>query len=65
MQNYVTGGTIRALREARRMTQAQLAEQLGITDQAVSKWDVFYHSHPRHAWGIPGYAAGCLPRKKH
>ena len=24
MQNYVTGGTIRALREARHMTQAQL-----------------------------------------
>ena len=39
MQNYVTGGTIRALREARRMTQAQLAGLLCVSDKTISKWE--------------------------
>ena len=39
MDHYVTGSTIRALREKHRMTQAELAEQLCVSDKAVSKWE--------------------------
>ena len=39
MDNYITGAAIRALREKRRMTQAQLAEALCVSDKAVSKWE--------------------------
>lgn len=37
--NYVTGETVKRLREARRMTQAGLAGVLGVSDKAVSKWE--------------------------
>lgn len=39
MDTYVTGGTIRQLREARGMTQAELAEKIGVSAKAVSKWE--------------------------
>ena len=39
MDHYVTGTTIRTLREKRGMTQAELAARLNITDKAVSKWE--------------------------
>lgn len=39
MNNYVTGAAIRRLREAKGITQAELAEQIGVTGQAVSKWE--------------------------
>ena len=39
MDHYVTGATIKALREKYRMTQAELAEQLCVSDKAVSKWE--------------------------
>ena len=39
MNTYVTGTTIRQLREARHMTQAELAEQLGVSSKTVSKWE--------------------------
>lgn len=39
MDNYVTGATIRALREKQRMTQAELAAVLCVSDKAVSKWE--------------------------
>jgi len=39
MDHYVTGAAIRALREKYRMTQAELAEQLCVSDKAVSKWE--------------------------
>lgn len=39
MDNYVTGAAIKRLREAKGMTQAELAEILGISDKAVSKWE--------------------------
>ena len=35
----VAGGTIKRLREGRRLTQARLAELLGVTDKAVSRWE--------------------------
>ncbi len=39
MNTYVTGQTIRRLREAKNMTQTALAEQLGVSSKAVSKWE--------------------------
>lgn len=39
MNNYVTGATIKTLREAKKLTQADLAEQIGVSDKAISKWE--------------------------
>lgn len=39
MNQYVTGAMIKRLREERRMTQQQLAERIGVSDKAISKWE--------------------------
>jgi DNA-binding XRE family transcriptional regulator/desulfoferrodoxin (superoxide reductase-like protein) len=39
MNTYVTGTTIRQLRENRNMTQAELAEKIGVSSKTVSKWE--------------------------
>lgn len=39
MDQYVTGAIIRQLREKNRLTQAQLAERLHVSDKTVSKWE--------------------------
>lgn len=39
MNTYVTGNTIRALREARKLTQAELAEKLGVSSKTISRWE--------------------------
>ena len=39
MNTYVTGTTIKQIREGRRMTQAELAEKLGVSSKTVSKWE--------------------------
>ena len=39
MDNYITGATIRRLREAKGITQSQLAEKIGVSSKAVSKWE--------------------------
>lgn len=39
MNTYITGTTIKKLREAKGMTQLQLAEEIGVTAKAVSKWE--------------------------
>ena len=36
---YVTGNTIKELREKKKYTQKELAERLKISDKAVSKWE--------------------------
>ena len=39
MDSYVTGTAIRQLREAKHMTQAELAEKLSVSAKAISKWE--------------------------
>ncbi len=39
MNTYVTGTTIRQLRESRKLTQAELAEKIGVSSKTVSKWE--------------------------
>lgn len=39
MNQYVTGITIKELREKNKITQVQLAERLGVSDKTVSKWE--------------------------
>ena len=39
MNTYVTGTTIKQLREEGNMTQAELAERIGVSSKTVSKWE--------------------------
>ena len=39
MNQYVTGTTIKELREKNKITQVQLAEKLGVSDNKFSKWE--------------------------
>ncbi len=39
MNQYVTGTTIKMLREKNRLTQAELAEKLSVSDKTISKWE--------------------------
>ena len=39
MNTYVTGTTIKELREAKHLTQAELAEKIGVSSKTVSKWE--------------------------
>ena len=39
MNTYITGTTIKKLREDKGLTQQQLAEEIGVSSKAVSKWE--------------------------
>lgn len=39
MNSYVTGSAIKQLREGRNLTQAELAEKIGVSAKTVSKWE--------------------------
>lgn len=39
MKNETLGTMIASLRKSKGMTQLDLAQQLGVTDKAVSKWE--------------------------
>lgn len=39
MDSYITGVTIKKLRESKSLTQQQLAEKIGVTPKAISKWE--------------------------
>lgn len=39
MNAYVTGATIRQLRERKKLTQAELADRIGVSSKAISKWE--------------------------
>ena len=59
MNSYVTGGTIKRLREGRRLTQARLAELQGVTDKALSRWETAFRvGLHRRAPVCPGPVCG-------
>ena len=39
MNTYVTGATIKQLREDRKLTQSELAERIGVSSKTISKWE--------------------------
>ena len=39
MNHYVTGTTIKQLREAKGLTQTELAERIGVSSKTISKWE--------------------------
>lgn len=39
MDNYITGATIKRLRETKELTQNRLAEMIGVSSKTVSKWE--------------------------
>ena len=39
MNSYVTGSAIKQLREGRNLTQAELAEKIGVSSKTISKWE--------------------------
>lgn len=39
MNHYITGATIRRLRERKSMTQAELAEKIDVSPKTISKWE--------------------------
>ena len=39
MNTYITGSTVKRLREAKGMTQSALANRIGVSSKAVSKWE--------------------------
>ncbi len=39
MNTYVTGAAIKALREEKKLTQAELGQQVGVSAKTVSKWE--------------------------
>lgn len=39
MDGYITGATIRKLRENMKLTQEELADRIGVSGKAVSKWE--------------------------
>ena len=39
MDTYVTGNTIKTLREKMTLTQKELADRIGVSDKTISKWE--------------------------
>ena len=39
MNQYVTGAVIKELRESKKLTQSELADQLNVSDKTISKWE--------------------------
>ena len=39
MNTYVTGATIKQLRESKKLTQSELAEKIGVSSKTISKWE--------------------------
>ena len=39
MNTYITGATIKQLRESRRLTQVELADRIGVSIKTISKWE--------------------------
>ena len=45
MDQYITGLTIKKLREKNKLTQSDLADKLSVSDKAISKWETG-HGYP-------------------
>ncbi len=43
MNQEKIGNFIREMRNEKKMTQQELAEKIGVTDRAISKFDYFLH----------------------
>ena len=39
MNQYITGAMIKRLREEKKISQNKLAETIGVSDKAVSRWE--------------------------
>ena len=39
MNIYVTGSTIKALRDEKKLTQSELADRIGVSSKTISKWE--------------------------
>lgn len=39
MNTYITGATIKELRESQKLTQAELGEKIGVSSKTISKWE--------------------------
>ena len=39
MDNYITGATIKRLREKKAMTQDELAQKIFVSNKTISKWE--------------------------
>lgn len=39
MDNYITGAAIKRLREEKGLTQSTLADEIGVSDKTISKWE--------------------------
>lgn len=39
MNQYITGSTIKSLREKQNLTQVELAKLLSVSDKTISKWE--------------------------
>lgn len=39
MNNYIKGKIIKELREKEKLTQLELANIIGVSDKAISKWE--------------------------
>ena len=37
--SYVTGSTMKQLREKRKLTQKELADSIAVSDKTISKWE--------------------------
>lgn len=59
MNHYVTGAVIRWLREAKKMTQAELAEKIDVSPKTVSKWETARGLPDISLLGPLAAAAGC------
>ena len=50
MEHYISGPSLRKLRENRGLTQRALGEQIGVSDKAVSKWETERGCPISHCW---------------
>lgn len=63
MNNYITGATIKMLREKQQLTQSQLADKLCVSDKTISKWETGKWVSDISAVGAAGQLAESFPSR--